>query len=91
MDNQETDHQEAPNGRIAASEFLEEQEARDVSAAIKRLGTNAKAVASYYDLNYDNIRKVLNRTRPCWPRYARVFNELLDKADLLDQAELSDA
>jgi len=72
-------------GRITPSELLTQQEARDVQAAIERQGLSRKTVATSYDLNYDNVRKILARQLVCWPKYADAFNDLLTKAGLSDE------
>jgi len=67
---------------IEPGEMLSEQQARDVKAACARLGMTQKEAAERYGISVDGVRKVLSRNRTCFPRYADVFNDLLEQADL---------
>ena len=65
---------------ITAGELLTEQQARDIRAALARLGTTQKAFAEEVDISRSGMRQVLSRRRTCYPRYAPLFNDLLEEA-----------
>lgn len=65
---------------VEARSILSEKEEEEIRVALVRTGKSLKDVARESDVSYSGLMKALNRSIRCHPRYAEIFNGLLEEA-----------